>query len=40
LGITTSLATGRLVADWILGRKPAIPFEPYLPSRQMSGAHA
>lgn len=40
LGITTSVATGRLVADRILGRKPAIPAEPYLPSRQMSGAHA
>jgi D-hydroxyproline dehydrogenase subunit beta len=40
LGITTSLATGRLIADQILGRKPAIPLEPYLPSRQMSGAHA
>ena len=40
LGIITSLATGRLVADRILGRKAAIPVEPYLPSRQMSGAHA
>jgi glycine/D-amino acid oxidase-like deaminating enzyme len=40
LGITTSLATGRLVADQILGRKPEIPTEPYLPSRQMSGTHA
>jgi glycine/D-amino acid oxidase-like deaminating enzyme len=40
LGITTSMATGRLVADRILDRKPAIPIEPYLPSRQMSGAHA
>lgn len=40
LGITTSLATGRLVADQILGRKSAIPIEPYLPSRQMTGAHA
>lgn len=40
LGITTSLATGRLVADQILGRKSAIPMEPYLPSRQMTGAHA
>lgn len=40
LGITTSLATGRLVADQILGRKSAIPVEPYLPSRQMTGAHA
>jgi D-hydroxyproline dehydrogenase subunit beta len=40
LGITTSLATGRLVADQILGRKSAIAVEPYLPSRQMTGAHA
>jgi len=34
LGITTSLATGRLVADQILGRPSAIPFEPYLPGRK------
>lgn len=40
LGITTSMATGRLVADQILGRRPEIPIAPYLPSRQMSGAHA
>lgn len=40
LGITTSLGTGRLVADQILGRKSAIPIEPYLPSRQMSSTHA
>jgi D-hydroxyproline dehydrogenase subunit beta len=40
LGITTSLATGRLVADQIVGRKTQIPIEPYLPSRQMSGTHA
>ncbi len=33
LGITTSLATGRLVADGILRRKPAIAPEPYLPGR-------
>jgi D-hydroxyproline dehydrogenase subunit beta len=33
LGITTSLATGRLVADQILGRTSAIPIEPYLPGR-------
>jgi glycine/D-amino acid oxidase-like deaminating enzyme len=33
LGITTSLATGRLVADRIVGRSPAIPIEPYLPTR-------
>lgn len=40
LGITTSLATGRLLADQILRRNSAIAIEPYLPSRQMSGAHA
>jgi len=34
LGITTSLATGKLVADQILGRETAIPFAPYLPSRR------
>jgi glycine/D-amino acid oxidase-like deaminating enzyme len=33
LGITTSLATGQLLADFIGGRTPAIPIEPYLPSR-------
>lgn len=33
LGITTSLATARLLADHLLGRKPAIPIEPYLPGR-------
>jgi glycine/D-amino acid oxidase-like deaminating enzyme len=33
LGITTSLATGRLLADRIAGRTPAIPIEPYLPDR-------
>lgn len=33
LGITTSLATGRLVADMIIGRDSEIPIEPYLPSR-------
>jgi D-hydroxyproline dehydrogenase subunit beta len=35
LGITTSLATGRLICAQILGQAPAIPAEPYLPSRQM-----
>ncbi|HTU36111.1 MAG TPA: FAD-dependent oxidoreductase [Candidatus Acidoferrum sp.] len=40
LGITTSLATGRLIADQLFQRKSAIPIEPYLPSRQMTGAHA
>jgi glycine/D-amino acid oxidase-like deaminating enzyme len=34
LGITTSLATGKLICAQILGQAPAIPPEPYLPSRQ------
>jgi glycine/D-amino acid oxidase-like deaminating enzyme len=34
LGITTSLATGKLIADQILGRPSAIPFAPYLPGRR------
>ena len=33
LGITTSLATARLLVDQITGRKSVIPVEPYLPSR-------
>lgn len=33
LGITTSLATGRLIADLLLGRPTAIPSKPYAPSR-------
>lgn len=33
LGITTSLATGRLLADCLTGDSTAIPFEPYLPAR-------
>jgi D-hydroxyproline dehydrogenase subunit beta len=33
LGITTSLATARILADQIMGTKPEIPVEPYLPSR-------
>jgi D-hydroxyproline dehydrogenase subunit beta len=33
LGITTSLATAALLAAQITGATPAIPFEPYLPSR-------
>lgn len=32
-GITTSLATARLLGDYILRRTPAIPPEPYLPAR-------
>ena len=39
LGITTSLATGKLVADQILRRAPAIPCEPYLPGRKHEDAH-
>jgi glycine/D-amino acid oxidase-like deaminating enzyme len=34
LGITTSLATGRLLADQVMGRASAIPCEPYLPGRK------
>jgi glycine/D-amino acid oxidase-like deaminating enzyme len=33
LGITTSLATARILSDQITGAKPEIPIEPYLPSR-------
>ncbi len=36
LGITTSLATAKLICAQILGQRPAIPFQPYLPSRQMA----
>ncbi|MGH9802797.1 MAG: NAD(P)/FAD-dependent oxidoreductase, partial [Blastocatellia bacterium] len=35
LGITTSLGTAKLLADQVLKRTPAIPVEPYLPSRSM-----
>jgi len=33
LGITTSLGTGRLMADLLLKRATAIPASPYAPSR-------
>ena len=33
LGITTSLATAKLLVDQIVNRTPAIPVAPYLPSR-------
>lgn len=36
LGITTSLATGRLIADLLTGAPPSLPTEPYLPSRALS----
>jgi glycine/D-amino acid oxidase-like deaminating enzyme len=38
LGITTSMATGRLIADMVLGRKSPIAQEPYLPSRTICEA--
>jgi glycine/D-amino acid oxidase-like deaminating enzyme len=40
LGITTSLATARLLVDQILVREPSIPAGPYLPSRIASLEHA
>jgi glycine/D-amino acid oxidase-like deaminating enzyme len=40
LGITTSLATAELLAAQLLGRAPAIPVEPYLPSRFAGVSHA
>ncbi len=39
LGITTSLGTARLLADWVAGRKPPIPIEPYLPTRFPAEVH-
>ena len=36
LGITTSLGTADLLTAAILGRKPAIPIEPYSPSRTIT----
>ena len=39
LGITTSLATARLLVDQLVVRAPSIPFEPYLPSRSLSAEH-
>lgn len=35
LGITTSLATAKIVAGQIFGKRSAIPIEPYLPSRKV-----
>ena len=40
LGITTSLATGQLIADQLAGRATAIPGEPYAPARALSPEHA
>ena len=39
LGITTSLATGRLIGDLILKRTSVIPAEPYLPGRAHATSH-
>jgi glycine/D-amino acid oxidase-like deaminating enzyme len=33
IGITTSIATGRLVAEILEGGPPSIPLEPYAPER-------
>ena len=40
LGITTSLGTGRLLADLLLGRQSAIPTAPFAPARFAKGAAA
>lgn len=40
LGITTSLATGRLLADHLIGRTSAIARDSYLPSRATTLEHA
>jgi glycine/D-amino acid oxidase-like deaminating enzyme len=41
LGITTSLATAKLIHAHIVGSEPAIPFAPYLPScHRMAEIHA
>ncbi len=40
LGITTSLGTGRLVADLLLNRRSEIPTEPYSPARFANGPTA
>ncbi len=38
LGITTSLGTGRLLADLLLGRNSEIPAQPYAPARFANGS--
>jgi glycine/D-amino acid oxidase-like deaminating enzyme len=40
LGITTSLASARLLVDQMVGSNSAIPIEPYLPSRTANMEHA
>jgi D-hydroxyproline dehydrogenase subunit beta len=39
LGITTSLATARILVDLVMGARTRIPTEPYLPSRAQQAAH-
>jgi glycine/D-amino acid oxidase-like deaminating enzyme len=39
LGITTSLGTGRLLADLLLNRPSAIPAQPYAPARFADGGN-
>ena len=36
LGISTSLATAKLMSDLLLNREPAIPIDPYAPSRSFA----
>ncbi|MFI5238961.1 MAG: NAD(P)/FAD-dependent oxidoreductase, partial [Gemmatimonadales bacterium] len=38
LGITTSLGTGQLIADLIVGQQPAIDPTPFAPARVLSTA--
>jgi glycine/D-amino acid oxidase-like deaminating enzyme len=38
LGITTSLGTGRLLADLLLGRPTKIPAAPFAPARFAGGS--
>jgi glycine/D-amino acid oxidase-like deaminating enzyme len=40
LGITTSLGTGRLLADLVAGRRPPIDPAPFAPNRAAEGPDA
>jgi glycine/D-amino acid oxidase-like deaminating enzyme len=40
LGITTSLATAKLLVATLLGEPPAIPVEPYFPARFLQERYA
>jgi glycine/D-amino acid oxidase-like deaminating enzyme len=37
LGITTSLGTAKLLANWLNGQEPALPMDAYAPGRSMAG---